>query len=715
MKCLILGLGCLILVATCEADIIIIPPGSAIQPAIDFAAPGDTLIVLDGVYAGTGNHDIDFKGKAITLTSAYGPENCIIDCGSHRGFVFHSGEEANSVLAGFTITNGHSQKGGALYLSGASPTIENCVITGNRAAAGDAAYGGAIYCTANSNPLVTGCTISDNTVEGYDGVDFGMRGGHAYGGGIYCSADSHPVIDGCVITRNGSAGGDGAGGSTGPGGDGGDACGGGIYAGDVTITNCLITHNTAVGGDAGSGVWAGEGGYGVGAGIFCNGTITNATVTHNTAADGFGRGPGGGMGGGIMIHGSGPRSLKNCILWGNTADDGPQIHGNASVSYCDVQAGFPGTGNIDANPLFASAASGDYHLQSEAGRWDPNSESWVIDAETSLCIDAGNPGCPVGDEPDPNGNRINMGAYGGTAQASKSPDNWAFLADLTNDRKVDANDLRVLVDYWLESGQCLPGDLDRSQSVNLIDYAIFALQCTQIPMAEPSVTYEIGNCDFTATASAAAEPNFTVWVQGRYIHFEDMMYANCCPYELRLDSQIVGNQITLYEIGYDGLCDCMCWFPITATLGPFPDGTYTVEVIDNLGQSLGMVEVTVGAPPEPGISYQIEDCNMEAGASSLAEQSQSTRFTVTVEGQYIHFEDIMVANCCAEDVWLEMQVENHEITIYERETGGICLCICDYPVRATLGPFEPGTYTLEVYEDYGGFIGSTTVTIGPGP
>jgi hypothetical protein len=195
-----------------------------------------------------------------------------------------------------------------------------------------------------------------------------------------------------------------------------------------------------------------------------------------------------------------------------------------------------------------------------------------------------------------------------------------------------------------------------------------------------------------------------------------MMYANCCPDELRLEQEISGNQITLYEIGYDGSCDCMCWFPVTAMLGPFPDGTYTVEVIDNLGQSLGTVEVVIGEPTEPGIAYQIDDCNPEAAALFLTGESESTRFTVTVEGQYIHFEDMMVANCCPDELLLEMTVKDNLITILEIEhTSFPCTCICDYPVTATLGPFEPGTYTLEVYEDYGGFIGSTTVTIGSGP
>jgi hypothetical protein len=64
---------------------------------------------------------------------------------------------------------------------------------------------------------------------------------------------------------------------------------------------------------------------------------------------------------------------------------------------------------------------GDYHLKSEHGRWDSASESWVVDDVTSPCIDVGDPNSSVGDEPEPNGDRINMGAYGGTAEASKSP------------------------------------------------------------------------------------------------------------------------------------------------------------------------------------------------------------------------------------------------------------------------------------------------------
>jgi hypothetical protein len=118
--------------------------------------------------------------------------------------------------------------------------------------------------------------------------------------------------------------------------------------------------------------------------------------------------------------------------------------------------------------------------------------------------------------------------------------------------------------------------------------------------------------------------------------------------------------------------------------------------------------VTVG---ETSISYQIEDCNM--GAKAAAESGE-TRFTVTVVGSDIYFEDMMEANCCPNELFLEMDVDGNVITIYEREVLVTpCFCICDYPVTATLGPFEAGTYTLEVYEDFGGFIGSTIVTIEP--
>lgn len=445
----------------------------------------------------------------------------------------------------------------------------------------------------------------------------------------------------------------------------------------------------------------------------CHGLIRNCTIANHAF--------------GVWVLDGGTTTIENCIIYGNRGYQlGVGSGGVVNVLYSDVQGGMGGIsgggivnwgpGNIDVEPFFADANNCDYHLKSQAGRWDENSQSWVQDWITSACIDAGNPGCPVGNEPMPNGNRTNMGAYGGTVQASKSPPGWRSIADMDNDFDVDFGDLGVFVNWWLDQGMCIPSDLDRSRRVDFADFAIFGEEWPSDELGEPGMTYQIGGCgqgagDMPASADSN-EPRFTVWVEGSYIHFEDTMYANCCPDELGLEKEINGNQITLYEIGYGGMCDCMCYFPITATLGPFEDGTFTVEVFDNSGQSLGVVEVTIGQLPEPSIIYQIDDCDSGVSGLSTEGQSEQTRFSVTVEGSYIHFKDTMVANCCPDELEVQMTVEDNLITINEIEYLSMpCTCICPYPVTATLGPFEPGTYTLEVYEDYGGFIGSTTVTI----
>ena len=116
-------------------------PYDAIQETINAAWHGDTIIVRDGTYTGDGNRDIDFGGKAITVRSENGPENCVIDCQGtesepHRGFYVHSGEGGNSVIDGFTIENAYADGGkwqercgGGIYCYESSPTITNNTIT----------------------------------------------------------------------------------------------------------------------------------------------------------------------------------------------------------------------------------------------------------------------------------------------------------------------------------------------------------------------------------------------------------------------------------------------------------------------------------------------------------------------------------------------------------------------------------------------------------
>ncbi len=201
-----------------------------IQAAIDAAGDYDTVLVAPGTYTGPGNRDIDFRGKPVMLRSENGPGNCIIDCNGteyepHSGFLFHSLEDADSVLDGFTITNGclsgfpGPDSGGGIYCYNSSPTIRNCIITGNSA---DWGTGGGIYCY-RSDPTIINCTISGNSAE-YDG------------GGISCEKYSNPTIINCIITGN-SAG----------------IAGGGISCergSNLTIANCTLAENYAANGNA---------------------------------------------------------------------------------------------------------------------------------------------------------------------------------------------------------------------------------------------------------------------------------------------------------------------------------------------------------------------------------------------------------------------------------------------------------------------------------
>lgn len=123
--------------------------------------------------------------------------------------------------------------------------------------------------------------------------------------------------------------------------------------------------------------------------------------------------------------GGGLGQFINNIIWASKDADIEIIDGSPSFSYSCIQSGHPGVGNSSRasgcpDPLFADVANQDFHLKSEGGRWDPIAKSWIIDEETSPCIDAGDPNVPVGAETVPNGSRVDLGAYGGTVEASRS-------------------------------------------------------------------------------------------------------------------------------------------------------------------------------------------------------------------------------------------------------------------------------------------------------
>ena len=220
-------------------------------------------------------------------------------------------------------------------------------------------------------------------------------------------------------------------------------CGRLIYACDGTISNCTIANigylclqpwpaPTIVG---------------------CHGVIKNSTMVN--------------MFDGIEVFEGGTCTITNCIIYHNIWAFVP-VGATLNISYSNFESGHDriwgsgtvnwGPGNIDTDPCFARLIDwqtpGDYHLKSQAGRWDSSIDNWVKDDVTSPCIDAGNPTSPVGYEPFPNGGRINMGSYGGTVHASKSyfdePVCETIVAgDINGDCKVNFLDFRLMAMHWL--------------------------------------------------------------------------------------------------------------------------------------------------------------------------------------------------------------------------------------------------------------------------
>jgi len=138
-------------------------PFDTIQEGINAAIAGDTVLVRDGTYTGTGNKNLDFSGRAITVRSETGPAQAVIDCeGTGCGFYFHSDETTASRVEGFTVTRGSGfyespyDRGGGVYCWSSSPAIADCIFSNHVTD-----YGGGVYCR-ESDAEITGCTFTEN-------------------------------------------------------------------------------------------------------------------------------------------------------------------------------------------------------------------------------------------------------------------------------------------------------------------------------------------------------------------------------------------------------------------------------------------------------------------------------------------------------------------------------------------------------------------------
>ena len=116
------------------------------------------------------------------------------------------------------------------------------------------------------------------------------------------------------------------------------------------------------------------------------------------------------------------------------------LYNNSAGNYKNCAS----TTDIYVNPLFADLENHDYHLQSVSGRW--NGETWVKDTVSSPCIDAGCSFSDYSNEPEDNGNRINIGRYGNTIYASLSGTSLNLSGEMYDNRMREASPEDVFSD-----------------------------------------------------------------------------------------------------------------------------------------------------------------------------------------------------------------------------------------------------------------------------
>jgi len=186
----------------------------------------------------------------------------------------------------------------------------------------------------------------------------------------------------------------------------------------------------------------------------------------------------------------------------------------------------------------------------------------------------------------------------GVSIAQQAMDCNCSKADINGSGRVELRDFARLAANWLKSGTNLTGDLDDSRSVNFTDLRLLHSHWLE-SCNEYIQQLTVQDCNGQSEQlflQDAAGTRFTITTQGDNLYFEDTIRANCCKQELYLKVTVAGSKITIYETEIiDVYCLCMCNYPTTAILGPFDNGTYTVEVFDIDENSLGTIEIVISS------------------------------------------------------------------------------------------------------------------------
>jgi len=330
-------------------------------------------------------------------------------------------------LADCTITENtlgaNGRAGIGCRFDGGTVIMERCTVTENYATTWEIP-GLALYAGPGTTLIMTDCDISRNggnvnDIHGFWGSRDGRGGGLSFNGATLVAERTR--FSGNTLCSHGSL-----------------SKGAALLvsAGDVTLKNCLFADNRVILNHRDAQ------GAGTGPAIHIDGgtvLVENCTFADNVTQR---RSGGNAENSGAVHQAGGSLTVRNSIFWDNTLDVGsgdPVVinatlladlfasGGTRSFGYNSFASEDPASVNMSdvlpattlfGDPLFVG--NGDYHLQSKEGHWDSATRSWKKSPENSPCIDAGDKADSVGDEPAPNGNRINLGAYGGTSFASKT-------------------------------------------------------------------------------------------------------------------------------------------------------------------------------------------------------------------------------------------------------------------------------------------------------